>query len=120
MEKFWIKPSTSLHIKNNDSWAELKIKDSDGEQFFDILLGKKGKKAHMHMGINLDQSLRFHQGRGITDTLRRQVHSKKHGPISDVKLEKIKDVEGLHEFEFKINIEVDTGEITIQSFRFTK
>ncbi len=119
MEKWWIKPGTSLRIKNNDSWAELKIKDDSGEQYFDILVGEKGKQAHMHMGINLDQSLRFLEGRGITNTIRRQMESKIYGPLDD-KVKFIKDVKGLHEFEFKLNVEVDTGEITIQSFRFTK
>lgn len=118
MEKLWIKPSTSLRIENNDLWGELKIKD-DGVQYFDLLFGKKGKEPHAHMGINLDQKLRFLEGRGITNTIRRQIESQKYGLISDVK-EIYKDVEGLNEFELKLNVEFDTGEIIIQSFRFTK
>ena len=120
MEKTWIKPSTSLRIKTSEAWAELKVKDYDGEQYFDILAGKKGKKAHMHMGTNLDQRIRFLDERGITNTVRRQVESKKYGPISDETREITNNVKGPYEFEFKLNIEIDTGEITIQTFRFTK
>jgi len=42
IDRLWINTTTMLRNENNDSWAELKVKDDSGNQYLDILIGEKG------------------------------------------------------------------------------
>lgn len=118
--KLWINKTTTLRNENDKCWAELKIKDDSGDQYIDILIGERGKKPHIHMGINLDQSLRFLEPRGIVQKINKKIDSKIYGPISNITGIINNDIKGLYNFEVKFNIEINTNEVTIQSLGWKK
>ena len=64
VEKLWTKQVVK-EVKNNTHWAKVRTKKDPktGETYFDVLIGLKGKEAHAHIGINLNQTLRFQQYR---------------------------------------------------------
>lgn len=114
----WIKKITK-EIKNKTHWAKLRVKKDEmsNKYYLDILAGRKNRRPHAHIGINLDQTLKFRRYRGITHSIEREVKflKKRYGEsrkvIIDHNLMPAKDV------IVKLNIDGNTKEVTIREFR---
>jgi hypothetical protein len=73
-------------LETENFWAEFRVKTDDriGDRYVDVLIGNKGEsEAHSHLGLNLDQSTRFVEPRGLLNTMRREVDSKQEGRLAD-------------------------------------
>jgi len=73
-------------ITSENYWGNVRIiKDSKtNEEYIDVLVGIKNEtRPHVHIGINLDQSLRFVESRDELVTIRRKVESKLRGKLKD-------------------------------------
>ena len=77
---------TKKHSEDGNHWAELRIKKDakTNEEYIDVLVGeKKGKPYHIHIGINLNQTQKFKQYRGVTRSITRKVESLKKGLLEN-------------------------------------
>jgi len=74
-----------LDIKNNKYWLKLKVSENKKTQqnYYDLLGGIKGKKAHIHYGFDLLGNIIFDQHREQIQKLRKTTDSSLHGRISD-------------------------------------
>ena len=54
--------------RTKNFWIKVKRK----KDFFDVLIGKKNGKPHVHFGINPDASTKFIQDRGKVRTIKRE------------------------------------------------
>jgi hypothetical protein len=106
-------------IETENFWAELKVKRDwkRGEYYIDVLAGRREHfldhlKHYYHMGINLDQSLRFCEGRGVLTTMRREIDSKQMGRLADDTIRFKSPVGAGAEFKFRIIIDEPTKTIT--------
>lgn len=73
-------------LETKNFWAEFRVKmdDRTGDRYIDVLMGNKDEsKPHSHLGLNLDQSTRFVEPRGLLNTMRREVDSKQKGRLAD-------------------------------------
>lgn len=124
MNDFWIDPDTKEEVRcpDNEYWAKLRVKEEDEEQYIDILMGKRGEKSHMHMGINLNQTLEFNEERGLQGSISRKVESEKHGLVSK-EMEVIdKDIfenSGVH-LRFELEMDGKTREVSVKRFEIVK
>jgi len=94
-------------VKTQNYWGTVRLrKDSQIDEYYvDVLIGKKDKDApHVHVGINLDQTLRFVEPRNELVKIRREVNSKFRGKLSDESVVYKKVPEGA-ELTFKIVID---------------
>jgi hypothetical protein len=99
-------------------WAKLRIKNDtkSNEKYIDVLIGKKDAPYHMHIGINLDQSLKFQRFRGVVRSLTREVESMKRGLLENSTLLVDPTISPAKAFVFKINMDGNTGEVSIKEF----
>lgn len=106
-------------FKDETHWAKLRVKKDVkvNEKYIDVLVGQKGKQWHAHIGINLDQTLKFAQFRNITHSIAREVESLKKGPLENKKLLVDSAVSPVKTLVLKINIDGDTREVSIKEFR---
>jgi hypothetical protein len=106
-------------FKDGTHWAKLRIKKDVkvNEKYIDVLVGKKDKQWHMHIGINLDQTIRFTQFRGVTHSITREVKSLKRGFLENKKVLVDPTVSPGKTLVLKINMDGDTREISINEFR---
>ena len=87
-----------------------------GQENIDILIGKKGKSVpHVHLGINLDQSLRFSEPRKVLTSIRREIDSEKYGKLKDETIN-YNSKEGKAKLRFKVDIDNKTKLIDIRFF----
>jgi len=116
--KLWTK-ETERRYKNNTHWALLRTKkDTEtGQQYFDILVGLKGRRPHAHYGINLDQTIRFSEFRKTTHSIERTVVSKREGPLEKKAVIVDKDVKGGKQLVLKVTMDGPTAEVIIEEFR---
>ncbi len=73
-------------VKTPRYWGNVRVKkDSRTDDYYiDVLIGKKDSTVpHIHVGINLDQSLRFVESRDELVNIHRKVDSKLQGPLLD-------------------------------------
>ncbi len=117
-EKLWTK-ETERRCKNNTHWALLRTKKDKetGQQYFNILVGLKGKGPHAHFGINLDQTIRFSEFRKTTHSVKRTVVSKREGPLENKAVIVDKDVKGGKQLVVKLTMDGPTAEVIIEEFR---
>ncbi|MFO8133233.1 MAG: hypothetical protein R6U10_04795 [Thermoplasmatota archaeon] len=120
----WTKATTKQDIRcpYNEYWAKLRVKEDSGEQYFDILIGKRGEEPHIHLGINLDQTLRFNEGRGIEGSISRKVESQNYGLMSDGKIIVDKNIDGSSDVElhFELDMVGETREVIIKEFELNR
>lgn len=66
-------------------WGQVRVKKDPkrGDRYIDVLFGKKHEELKMHLGINLDQSIRFTEPRNILKSIRREIDSEKRGRLAD-------------------------------------
>ena len=114
-KNLWTK-EIKRRYEDKTHWATLKVKKNKGQDYFDILIGPKGKKAHSHLGINLDQTLRFQEGRKLVYSIGRKVESRKKGLVEDKKVVVDKDVTSRRELIFVLIMDGSTGEVKIKKF----
>jgi len=110
---FRIEPGKA-RLKTENFWAEFKVKRNHkrGDEYVDVLIGRKGRKeAHTHVGINLDQSLRFLEPRNVLTEVRREIDSKLEGRVADEKIV-LSHKPGNARFTFSILIDGPTKTIT--------
>ena len=120
MVDLWI-DEKKQRIEDDKNWAEIKVKQdmNTGEDYIDVLIGtKNNSKDHLHIGWNLDQSIRFAEFRDITKSIGRKVESKNLGILQDGVVEINPDVKPSKTITFQFNIEGSTGEISIKQFKF--
>ena len=106
-------------IETKSFWAEFRVKRDNrrGDYYIDVLAGRRRHfldhlKHYYHMGINLDQSLRFCKGRGVLTAVRREIDSKQKGRLAD-DIVRFKPPGGAGaEFKFQIIIDEPTKTIT--------
>jgi hypothetical protein len=82
---YTIKPGKE-RLESANFWAQFRVKKDDrrGDEYVDVLIGNKYEtKPHSHIGINLDQSTRFVEPRGMLNTMRREIDSKLRGRLAD-------------------------------------
>lgn len=117
-EKLWTKEAERRY-KNNTHWALLRTKkDTETrQQYFDILVGLKGKRPHAHFGINLDQTIRFSEFRKTTHSVERTVVSKREGSLENRAIIVDKDVKAGKQLVLKLTMEGPTAEVIIEEFR---
>ena len=119
MVDLWI-DEKKQRIEDDKNFAEIRIKqDKDsGEDYIDVLAGTKNKEPHLHVGFNLDQSIRFSEFRDITKSFGRKVESKKFGLLQDKKLEIKPDISPVRTITIQFTMEEETGEVSINKFKF--
>lgn len=117
-EKPWTK-ETVKRYENHTHWAVLRTKKDPktGEQYFDILIGLKGKNPHAHLGINLDQTIRFSEFRKTTHSIKRTVVSKQKGLLENKTAIVDRDVLGGKNLAFKLTMDGSTAEVIVEEFR---
>ena len=118
IEKLWTK-DTVKRYEDKTHWAELRTKKDrkTGQRYFDILIGMKRKKPHAHLGINLDQTVRFAEFRKTTHSIKRTVVSKKKGPLENKAIVVDKDVLGGKKLIFKLTMDGPTAEVFVEEFK---
>jgi hypothetical protein len=104
----------SGRYETEHAWLELKIKKDSrrGDFYIDGLMGSKGKKAHVHFGLNADQSYRFLLPRGSLHTFGRRAVDSKRGVLEDSVLW-FKPGEGKHRATFTVVIDEPTRKIRV-------
>ncbi len=108
-------------IKDDKNWAEIKVKRDEyaGEEYIDLVIGSKNKqKEHTHMGINLDQSIRFTEFRDVTRSVGLKVESKEKGILQNDVVEIDPNVKSYRTTTLQFKIEGSTGEVIITKFEF--
>ena len=117
-KSLWAKDAKIIS-KEGTHWAEIRIKNDtkSNEKYIDVLIGKKDAPYHMHIGINLDQSLKFQRFRGVTRAIAREVKSMKRGLLENSTLLVDPTISPVKTFVFKINMDGDTREVSIEEFR---
>jgi len=82
--EFRIKPGKE-QFETPNYWGKVRIrKDSRrGDMYIDLLAGKKREELNTHIGINLDQKIRFVRSRGKLKSIRREIDSEKRGRLAD-------------------------------------
>lgn len=103
-------------LETKSFWAEFRVKKDErrGDQYIDVLIGRKDEmKPHSHIGINLDQSTRFVEPRGVLNTIRRVVNSKQMGRLADETIEYSERRDGKPEGNFVFQIIIDEPTKTI-------
>jgi hypothetical protein len=100
-------------------WAKLRVKTDTkvNEKYIDILIGQKGKQWHAHIGINLDQSLKFERYRGVVHSIIREVKSQKRGLLENTKLVVDPTISKVRTLILEINMDGNTREVSIQEFK---
>ena len=118
-KSLWIK-EIKKDSKTKTHWAKLRVKKDTklNEKYIDVLVGGKGKQWHTHMGINLDQTIRFTQFRSVTHAITREVKSLKRGLLENKKLIVDPTIPEVKTLVLKINMNGDTSEVSIEEFRF--
>jgi divalent metal cation (Fe/Co/Zn/Cd) transporter len=116
VQNLWIKKVTK-EFKNKTHWAKLRVKKDNGQDYIDVLIGRKGQKWHTHLGINLDQTIRFAEFRKITRSIERTVTSLKKGLMDRKELIVDKNVKGKKRLILKLDMNgMKAGEVTIKEF----
>ena len=102
-------------LETTNFWAEFKItRDSKrGDEYVNVVMGRKNRnKPHAHVGINLDQSIRFIVPRGVLNAMRREIDSKQRGRLKDETIRFSEPGGETAQFTFKILIDGPTKTIT--------
>ena len=94
-----------------------KERPENREQYFDVLIGLKGKNPHAHLGINLDQTIRFSEFRKTTHSIKRTVISKQKGLLENKAAIVDRDVLGGKNLAFKLTMDGPTAEVIVEEFR---
>jgi len=117
-KSLWIK-KVEKEVKDETHWAKLKIKKDkqSNESYIDILSGRKGKAPHAHIGVNLDQTLKFTEFRGVTPSIQRDVKSLKRGHVESKKVIVDPNLMPAKKLFLKLNMNGTTKEVLIQEFR---
>ena len=115
--RFWT-TETWRTYKDDERWARLEVKTyrETGEDYFDILVGNTGHKAHAHIGISLDQHLLFAEDRGLVQKLGRKLESQKKALLEQVESIVDPTKPGVKDLILKINLDPATGYITVLDF----
>jgi hypothetical protein len=115
--KFWTH-ETFVSYKDDGYWAKLRVKRDErrGEDYFDILIGKNGKDAHVHLGITLDQKLLFKECRGLVHKIGRKLESRQQGLLEDTHQIVDAHVEQREDLIFKVDIDPLTGRVKVREF----
>ena len=95
-------------------WAKVRIRQDERREdyYIDVLSGSKGKDAHIHYGINADQSLRFMETRDCLNTFAVKAEDSNLGVIHDG-ITRFKPEDGKHKFTFKVEINEPTRTIRV-------
>lgn len=119
MVEFWI-DERKRRIEDKKNWAEIKVKlDKEiGEEYIDVVAGTKNKDPHIHIGFNLNQSLKFSEFRDITKSMGRKVESKKFGLLQDDTVNIKSDIEPVRTITIQFSLIEETREVTIDKFEF--
>src|SRR5208282_5373377 len=106
-------------IETQNFWAEFRVRRDSrrGDYYIDVLVGRRKHffdhlKHYFHVGINLDQSVRFCDGRGALTAMRREIDSKQKGRLADETI-RFKPPGGAGaEFKFQVIIDEPTKTMT--------
>jgi hypothetical protein len=104
--------------KDDERWAKLRVKrdrDSDAD-YFDVLIGKTGADAHVHMGIALDQTLLFAEYRDLVRQVGKKIESQQQGLLEDGHKVINPNAVATSELVLVFNINPSTGQTTIRDF----
>ena len=120
MNKLHFSGSRLYEFSDSTHWAKLRIKrDKFGLEYADLLIGWKGdKKWHAHLGINLDQSIKFEQYRGVINSVVRNAKSLKKGKYESFAKEVDSNIKHIRPFVFEFTINVSSAEIVVSKFEF--
>jgi hypothetical protein len=88
------------------AWVELKIKldERRGDYYIDVLMGTKGKDAHVHYGLNRDLSGRFFLPRDSLHTLGVRAVDSKRGVLED-SITRFKEGDGSNKVTFTVVVD---------------
>jgi len=64
------KNKNTIEGRTTNYWIKVRRKAKHG--YFDVLIGKKGEKAHIHYGLNPDYTYRFLEDRGKVKRVKRE------------------------------------------------
>jgi hypothetical protein len=105
----------SGRYESGRSWAQVRIKKDSrrGDYYIDVLFGDKGEsRPHTHMGINGDQTLRFLDPRGTTQSVTNTLESKLEGHLY-TKRRMLIEAPARSTLSLKINIDIPTKTIRL-------
>ena len=117
IDSSWKFEAGNDHCESNRSWAQLSLKKDpkNGDYYVDALFGDRSRKRRKtHLGINCDenQSLKFFEGRGTTQSVTKRMDSKKKGHLyTDRKV--LIDAPPKSTLTFKINMDEPTKTIRV-------
>lgn len=97
-----------------NAWTKVRIvKDKKREGYYvDVLMGSKGNKPHVHMGINGDGSYRFILPRNSLNSISQRAEDSNLGLIGDETIN-ITPEKGPNSFTFKIIVNEPTRTIKV-------
>jgi hypothetical protein len=99
-------------------WAKLRVKrdPGTGENYFDILVGKKDHEWHAHLGIGLDQTVKFLEDREQLHDIRRTLESEQKGLIDVQDLMMNAKALGGAKLILKFDLNPNSGQVTVRDF----
>jgi len=108
-----------LYIENDKFWAKLRVLKykKTGQDYYDILAGKKGKESHYHQGIGLDSNTLFLIDRGVIGKVEHKVESQLYGKTIDEEV-KYKASKGRIKFNMTFEVKASSRESKIIRFKF--
>lgn len=117
-KSLWIR-EIKKNTEDGTHWAKLRVKKDTNlnEKYIDVLVGEKDKQWHTHIGINLDQTVRFTQFRNVTRAVTREVKSLKRGLLENKEVLVDPTISKVKTLVLKINMDGDTREVSIEEFR---
>lgn len=118
-ETLWADSRLEIERNTDKSWAKLRVKKSwqNGRQYFDILMGIKGRKGwHTHLGIYLNGELFLKEYRGQIGAISRQVDSANNGRLEDKTVVIDPYKKPLTDFKFRQSLNSKTREVSVAEF----
>ena len=112
----WTKQK-KIEVQSENFWAKLRVKDDDNEiQYYDVLVGERCKKPHIHIGYTLMGNEKFRRPREQIVSLDRKIKSQMHGEYPAEKIVLKKSPEKCR-VVFSVTIVGPTRESTVGIFK---
>jgi len=92
-----------MKVKSENFWVQIQIKiDNKHGEYLDILMGKKGRKAHIHQGIKADETILFFEHRNLVNSVKRKMENIETGEVIEKSKIFIKPDENLEMARLKL------------------